>query len=531
MTQTPPMQQREGTHRSGMSPDGGRQLGRHAAGTDQGFGWVVGWTLGGTLIPGAGLIAAGRRAAGWAVIGLLLLAAAVGAGYLLVQPSLLRTAADLAVSPTALAVLAAVAVALGLLWIAVLITTHVSLRRSAELTGVQRFFSGLLVTALVVAIAAPVLKVGSYAMIQRDLISSVFTTHRPTAGNTPTASPNQTASDPWAATPRVNVLLIGSDAGPDRTGVRTDTLIMASIDTHTGDTVLFSIPRNLYRPPFPAGSQGAKAWPNGFGPVGAPKNYDCGTGADCWINAVWTTASGPGAQYYPNDPNPGLTATEQAVEGTLGLHVDYYAMVNLKGFTKLVDAIGGLTLNVTRPIPIGGHEDAAGNQVGVTGYLHPGVQKLDGYHALWFARSRSDSSDYDRMNRQRCVIGALAKQVDPVTAIKAFPALASTAKENLQTDIPQDQLSAWVDLALRIKDAKIRSLPINDSVVTYGNVDYDKIHRLVQQAINPAPAATSTAAPTPSTAVPAPSASATAAPSSSPSSTDPTVAQDVTAVC
>ena len=84
-------------------------------------------------------------------------------------------------------------------------------------------------------------------------------------------------------------------------------------------------------------------------------------------------------------------------------------MVNLKGFKNLVDAVGGVTLNVRQPIPVGG----LGSDV--TSYIKPGVRKLDGHDTLWFSRARDDSDDYSRMARQKCVMGAMLQQVSPQT--------------------------------------------------------------------------------------------------------------------
>ena len=99
-----------------------------------------------------------------------------------------------------------------------------------------------------------------------------------------------------------------------------------------------------------------------------------------------------------------------AIEGITGLKINYWAMVNLQGFRDLVDAVGGVTLNVRQPIPVGG----LGSDV--TGYIEPGERKLDGHDVLWFARAREGSDDYSRMARQKCVMGAMLRQISPQTA-------------------------------------------------------------------------------------------------------------------
>ena len=509
---TPP-----GGRRSARTPEpvqpppaeGDPRRGSHATPLGQGFSWVIIWTIIGTVVPGSGLIAAGWRRSGWLVLALMMSLVA-GLGALIFTGDPVERVAAIAVNPTKLMLLVVLIGVSGLLLASLVILTNVELRRFANLNPAQRAFSALVVVALIGGIAAPTYKAASYAMIQRDLVTSVFGN---TAKPSTTAVPDVRKADPWAGHPRVNVLLLGSDAGPDRIGVRPDTMILASINTVSGDTVLFSLPRNLERVPFPAGSGGHRAWPDGF---------SCAQHA-CLLNAVWTWAAGNAATYYPGDPHPGLTATEQAVEGVTGLKPDYYAMLNLSGFQGFVNAIGGITVNVHERLPIGGNAENPG---GTTGWIEPGNhQHLDGYHALWYARSRWSTSDYDRMQRQRCVIGAISSQARPVTMLQAFPALARTAKQNISTDIPTSQLEAWVTLTERVKKAQVRSLPFTDRVIHTWNPDFARIQQLVRDNLDPRPAATpatgASTAPTPRK-----KASAPATPSA-----DAGQAQDVKSVC
>ena len=93
-------------------------------------------------------------------------------------------------------------------------------------------------------------------------------------------------------------------------------------------------------------------------------------------------------------------------------------MVNLEGFKDLVDAVGGVTLNVRSPIPVGG----LGSDV--TGYIQPGVRKLDGHDTLWYSRAREGSDDYSRMARQKCVMNAMLHQISPQSAVMNFQKIA-----------------------------------------------------------------------------------------------------------
>jgi LCP family protein required for cell wall assembly len=477
---------------------------------------VIGWTVLGAAVPGTGLIAAGRRRAGVTVLAVLLALAATLA-VALSYGDLMDRALTLAVDPGKLLALAGAVAVTGLAWAGLIVLTAVHLHRRAALRGVQRLAGGLVATALVAACALPAYKVGSYALIQRDLVSSVFTAIESTG-----TGPRAEAADPWAGVERMNVLLIGSDGDADRIGVRPDTLILASIDTDSGDTVLFSLPRNLERVPFPAGTPGRKAWPDGFYCVRDGEH-------ECLLNAVWQWAETAGRSYY-RGKHPGLQATEDAVHGALGLPVDSYAMLNLRGFSQFINAIGGLRVNVDQRLPVGGDSE---NPV-ATSWIEPGRNKLlDGYNTLWYARSRWSTSDFDRMRRQRCVIGAVVQQADPLKLARAFPAIAKAAKTNLSTDIPQQDLQAWVELTMRVKRASVRSLPFTDEVVKdRSDPNYRQIRRLVDNAIRTSDRAT----PTPSSAS---GTGSTASPSgtsgkrsgTTSGSADPRKAQDVTAVC
>jgi LCP family protein required for cell wall assembly len=498
--------------------------GRHSTGYGQNYARVVGWTLLGSVLPGSGLIAAGRRGTGVVVLTLSVLLAAAGAAFALLGDPVAQLT-QMVGTPDQFLILAAALVGVVLLWALVVIGTHFSLRRYAHLNLGQRMVCSVMVTALIALVVIPTAKAGSYAVILRDTVTGIFSAD---VSTTSAASrPNAThPSDPWASLPRVNVLMIGSDAGADRIGIRPDTLILASIDTKTGDTVLFSLPRNLQKVPFPPGTRQALRYPTG---------YECTDSAgvpQCLLNAIWTFGEENWKLYYPEEAtafDAGLRATTEAVTQLTGLPVDQYAMLNLRGFMQFVDAIGGITMNVRQRLPIGGSSE---NRV-ASDWIEPGLNKhLDGYHALWFARSRWSTNDYDRMRRQRCVIGAVVKQADPARLALAFPQIAAAAKNNITTGIPLADLSAWVTLTQRVQKAKVRSLPFTSLVVDTENPNVAEMHQLVAEAINPPPAS---ATPTPSASTPTvakPSASPSV--STHPSAVDPVqarTAQDVTEVC
>lgn len=469
---------------------------------------AAGWTILTSIIPGSGLLATRLRGLGIVLI-VALAAVLIGvvAWFALGDPlpTLLGLASDRRVIIGALCA----AVILGLIWVLQILATNVAHNGMQRLTGWRRALSTLLAVVLMGVTAMP------FAVGANNLYSAQGLLGNTTVFGGKKDSRIGTGKDPWAGTARLNIMLLGQDAGADRIGTRPDTIMVASIDTKTGRTALFSLPRNLQYVRFPAGSVEAKAFPNGFDAYGKDENL---------INAVWQWGD-EHKDLFPGDSNPGLTATRHAVEETMGLDMDYYGMVDLEGFQDLVDAIGGVDINVERRIPMGGGTNqATGKKYPITGWIEPGEQHLDGLHALWYARSREGSDDFNRMCRQQRMIRIVSEEADPVTLALAFPQLVTATENNIVTDIPAQRLDAFVNLAQRVKKSGFTSYPITHEVdapgsntwKTGGHPDWDYLHQWVQASI--ADSMTSTKAGsvkgTDGTATPSsPAASSSAAPS------------------
>jgi LCP family protein required for cell wall assembly len=263
---------------------------------------------------------------------------------------------------------------------------------------------------------------------------------------------------------RYNVLLLGGDSGAGRWGLRPDSMTIASIDSETGRTVLFGLPRNMENFPFAKNSVMAEQFPDGF---------DCD---GCYLNGVSTWA-GDNTELFPRDKNAGVDATISAVEGITGLEINYWAMVNLQGFKDLVDAVGGVTLNVRDRIPVGGLGDD------VTGYIEPGVRKLDGHDTLWFARAREGSDDYSRMARQKCVMSAMLNQIDPKTMVTNFQAIAKATTGMVSTNLPASELSRFMQLALEARSQKVSTVSFVPPMINTAEPDIGLIKRTVKRAI------------------------------------------------
>jgi hypothetical protein len=154
-------------------------------------------------------------------------------------------------------------------------------------------------------------------------------------------------------------------------------------------------------------------------------------------------------------------------------------MVNLKGFRKMVDAVGGVTLNVRDRIPIGG--------VGgpVTGYIKPGKRKLDGYQTLWFARSRESADDYSRMARQKCVMNAMLHQLSPQTVVTKFEKITKASEELISTDLPLSEVDRFIELALKARSQPVRTVSFVPPLINTAHPDIARIHQTVRAALAP----------------------------------------------
>jgi LCP family protein required for cell wall assembly len=207
-----------------------------------------------------------------------------------------------------------------------------------------------------------------------------------------------------------------------------------------------------------------------------PKGFDC---EHCMLNGVYTWAL-DNKELFGKAKNPGIDATIMAVEGITGLKINYWAMVNLKGFRDLVDAVGGVTLNVRQRIPIGG----LGSDV--YDYIEPGRQKLTGFQTQWYARARDGSDDYSRMARQKCIMGAMLDQLDPTVVLRNFQKIAKASTALLTTSIPAGEVDRFIGLALKAKDQKIATLSIVPPMFDTYQPNARLIHRSVAEAIDKA---------------------------------------------
>lgn len=261
----------------------------------------------------------------------------------------------------------------------------------------------------------------------------------------PTPSPSPTPRPGPLTDGRLDLLLVGGDAGPGRWSLRTDTMMVLSVDVKSGEAALFSIPRNMVNVPLPKESRGA------FGCKCFPR----------MINALYVYASSHPGSFPGKGETRGLRALQFAIGELVGRKLDGMVVVKLQGFVKLINAIGGLDINVPEAVYDRRYPLENGN-----GYVEvsipKGKQHMNGRKALMYARSRHQDSDYGRMERQQIVITALGKQLLKEPLIVRLPELLDIAKGNLWTNLKTRDLPELAQLAedVDIKGMKkVRFIP------------------------------------------------------------------------
>ncbi|MFD3400708.1 LCP family protein [Kribbella sp. NPDC058693] len=404
------------------------------------------------ILPGSAQIVAGSRRAGrWAwrvVFGLIAIIV-----FLVVLGLIWRSGTiNFLARPGTLRLVQIILILLAVGWAALFIDAY-RISQPLTLERNHRLITSILDGVLIFVVVGALVYASVIVNTQRDFVASVFGSGKSSK----------------AEKGRYNVLLMGGDSGADRIGTRPDSMTVASINADTGRTVLIGLPRNLAKVPFPAGTAMAKQFPDGF------QWNKCA--AECLLNAVYTYAANH-KTLFPGDPNPGETATTQAIEAVTGLKINYFVLIDLAGFRDLLNAVGGITLDIGKRVPIGGGSSP------IKGYIEAGKnQHLDGYHALWFARSRAESSDYERMARQKCVMSAMLNQLSPSTVLTKFQGIASASKQVVKTDIPAGELGTFTDLALDAKKLPVSSFSAVPPLIHTGDPDFALIRTKVAEAI------------------------------------------------
>lgn len=427
-----------------------------------GLGNALGLTAASAVVWGLAHVRAGRHRTGSLLLG----------GYALLVSALLAGAVTLAAGHRAdvvrivfrrtwLDVLTVAPLLLAAAWAAVIVRSYQVVRPPGLRAG-PRAVAAVLVVALVASVCAPLSWFALDAYALRRTIGGLF----PAAGVRP---PGRT---------RLNVLVLGGDGAPHRPGVRTDSVTLASVDPATGDTLLVGLPRNLQRFPMPA--RLAARWPDGF--TGYP-------GEEGLLNELYQDAENH-PELEPGRPadRRGPALLKEVIAGLLGQPVDYYVMIDMAGFAKVVDAVGGVRVHITKPLPVGGDDEGRPP----ARWLLPGYRLLRGADALWYGRSRHADDDYARMARQKCLLKAIVDQIDPRTMPIRFPRIAAAMRDAVSTDLPARELPALLRLEARPEGRRprLRSLSLVPPLIgaTPYRPDVARLRRLTASALGGQPA-------------------------------------------
>ncbi len=273
---------------------------------------------------------------------------------------------------------------------------------------------------------------------------------------------------------RLNVLLVGIDAGAGRSHVLTDSLIVVSVDPVGKSVSMASLPRDLVNVPL------------GGGRTFAPK-----------LNSLLSYATDHESEF----PEGGMRTLENAVGNLLGIHIHYYATIDLNGFVKMVDAVGGVDVNVKVAL-----DDPKYRGFGVVGYkgwsVDVGQHHFDGKDALAYARIRRSvgQTDFTRQTRQQEILLALRTKVVKGGALLSLPSLLEAVGQTVSTDLPAERLPDLAVLAGEIPAKRIVRVVVRYPLIRpakpgqnkYGAVQLPEIDRILAMAtaLFPAPGTT-----------------------------------------
>ena len=220
----------------------------------------------------------------------------------------------------------------------------------------------------------------------------------------------------WTGSERLNVLVLGIDTRDgDRTTQNTDTMIVVSLDPVNKTAAMLSIPRDIY--------------------INKPGTFQGK------INAAFAFG--------------GPDLTRRLVNDLLGIRIHSYALVNFDAFNRIVNGVGGIIVDVKRPVRDDSYPTPDYGVERVT--IMPGPQLMLGDTALKYARSRHDSNDYSRARRQQDVLSALRLKFSQPQTLRQLPSLMDGVGTTVETDFDPGNVLPLASAAAGIDSASITS--------------------------------------------------------------------------
>ena len=328
---------------------------------------------------------------------------------------------------------------------------------NARRAGTRQRLAAFVAVVGLLVVAFP----AGYSVVRADQLNEVINKVFVTSGSSdPISAIAGDATDDDFQT----ILLLGGDEGPGRWALRTDTMILVSIHKSSGRVAMVSIPRNLRGVRFPEGS---------------PMHDEFSKGFKDLTNAIYPYVYAHpdvAARYLRGDLAPEAVALVTGLSYSLDVTIDDYVLVNMQGFLEIVDALGGVTVNLDKKIPMPGNVPGAKHPYPPT--IGPGEVELDGTLALGYVRSRAADSDYRRMGRQRDLLERLAAQTSGTDVLRNFPQLADIAKENVRTSLTPDEFAFLVD-RLRSGTNIQESAGLTPPLINPGRPDWEVAANLI----------------------------------------------------
>jgi len=275
----------------------------------------------------------------------------------------------------------------------------------------------------------------------------------------------------WHGSERLNLLLLGLDQRPGSAlPGRTDVIVIASVDPSQRKVALLSIPRDLW--------------------VEIPGH------GESRINSAYFYGEFDGAE----GGGPGLM--QRTIEHNFGISIDHYGTLEFECFRRIIDILGGITVDVPEDIRDERYPDDSYGYMSI--HIPAGRQQMDGATALQYVRARHESSDFSRMRRQQQVILAMREKALRLDVLFSLPELIPLLGEAFSTDLPVESLLALANLGAQIQLDDIGLRVVDESLtIPYVAPDgaqvllprMDQIRALIGQLFDGDPVASESWAP------------------------------------
>ena len=246
------------------------------------------------------------------------------------------------------------------------------------------------------------------------------------------------------ANDKATVMIMGVDERADDVG-RSDTLMIATLDPDKNQAALLSVPRDTR----------VKIKGYGFDKINAAYAYG------------------------------GRKLTQETIESLLNTHIDHYIKINVHGFTKIIDALGGIDIDVEKRMY---YEDPWDDDGGLYIGLQPGMQHMDGKTAITYVRYRDEEGDIGRIKRQQNFMKAVMDKLVSPTIIPKLPAIVSAVSDSVETDMSVSEILSFLGTLQDAKDNGLKSemlpgKPVYIEGISYWVPDISKTRQILANTL------------------------------------------------